>query len=88
MNGIFHFLVLFLTPFLLCSVSSLHKVEGLCLEKIGNEAYLNMVPHPDGSKIASLSNQQCKIWLVGIPDEGCGGVLDITKSEPFFDISD
>lgn len=42
---------------------------GLCLEKIGNGAYINLVPHPDGSNRAFVSNQQGQIWLVTIPHE-------------------
>ncbi|XP_050223413.1 HIPL1 protein-like isoform X2 [Mercurialis annua] len=32
--------------------------NGICLEKIGNGSFLNMVPHPDGSNRVFLANQQ------------------------------
>ena len=61
---------------------------GLCFEKIGNGAYVSLVPHPDGSNRAFVSNQQGQIWLVTIPDEGSSGILVINVSEPFLDITD
>lgn len=61
---------------------------GLCLEKIGNGAYVSLVSHPDGSNRAFVSNQQGKIWLATVPDEGSNGVLEINESEPFLDITD
>ncbi|CAA0826794.1 HIPL1 protein [Striga hermonthica] len=60
----------------------------LCLEKIGNGSYLNMVGHADGSNRAFFSNQQGKIWLATIPEPGSGGVLGIDESNPFLDLSD
>lgn len=62
--------------------------SGLCLEKIGTGAYLNLVPHPDGSNRVFLGNQQGKIWLANVPDEGSNGTLKIVESEPFLDITD
>ncbi|KAK4257140.1 hypothetical protein QN277_006767 [Acacia crassicarpa] len=62
--------------------------KGLCLEKIGDGAYLDMVPHPDGSNRAFLANLQGKVWLVSIPDEGSNGILEFDESKPFLDISD
>ncbi|KAI4343817.1 hypothetical protein L6164_011124 [Bauhinia variegata] len=61
---------------------------GLCLEKIGNGAYVNMIPHPDGSNCAFFSNQQGKIWLAKLPDEGSNNILVIDESKPFLDITD
>ncbi|XP_047970348.1 HIPL1 protein [Salvia hispanica] len=61
---------------------------GLCLEKIGNGTYLNMVPHPDGSNRAFFSNQQGKIWLATIPSQGSRGVLELDEAAPFLDITD
>ena len=62
--------------------------HGLCLEKIGNESYLNMVAHPDGSNRAFFANQAGKIWLATIPEKGSGGVLGIDESNAFLDLTD
>ncbi|KAL8464908.1 hypothetical protein ACS0TY_034407 [Phlomoides rotata] len=62
--------------------------SGLCLEKIGNGSYLNMVAHPDGSNRAFFSNQPGKIWLAKIPEQGSGGVLDIDEGNAFLDLTD
>ncbi|XP_057952734.1 HIPL1 protein-like isoform X2 [Malania oleifera] len=62
--------------------------NGLCLEKIGNSSYVNMVAHPDGSSRAFFSNQPGKIWLATIPEEGSGGTLDLDESNPFLDLTD
>ncbi|OMO61518.1 Soluble quinoprotein glucose/sorbosone dehydrogenase [Corchorus olitorius] len=62
--------------------------HGLCLEKIGNGSYLDMVAHPDGSNRAFFSNQQGKIWLGTIPAMGSGGTLELDESNPFIDLTD
>ncbi|XP_022727602.1 HIPL1 protein-like isoform X2 [Durio zibethinus] len=62
--------------------------HGLCLEKIGNGSYLDMVAHPDGSNRAFFSNQQGKIWLATIPKVGSGGTLELDESNPFIDLTD
>lgn len=62
--------------------------HGLCLEKIGNGSYLNMVAHPDGSNRAFFSNQPGKIWLATIPRQGAGGLLELDQSNPFVDLTD
>ncbi|MQM17165.1 hypothetical protein Taro_050136 [Colocasia esculenta] len=62
--------------------------KGLCLERIGNESYLNMVPHPDGSNRVFLSNQQGKLWLATVPRQGSGGTLEFDISSPFLDLTD
>lgn len=62
--------------------------HGMCLEKIGNGSYLNMVAHPDGSNRAFFSNQEGIIWLATIPDVGSGGTLDLDESNPFVDLTD
>lgn len=62
--------------------------SGMCLEKIGNGSYLNMVPHPDGSNRAFFSNQQGKIWLATIPNEDSGETLELDESNPFLDLTD
>nr|GMC56309.1 HIPL1 protein-like [Ipomoea batatas] len=61
---------------------------GLCLERIGNNAYLNMAAHPDGSTRAFFSNQEGKIWLATIPEVGSGGSLELDEASPFVDLSD
>ncbi|KAK4842244.1 hypothetical protein QYF36_018325 [Acer negundo] len=62
--------------------------RGLCLEKIGNGSYLNMVAHPDGSDRAFFANQAGKIWLATIPEQGLGGTLGLDESSPFMDLTD
>ncbi|XP_027330764.1 HIPL1 protein-like isoform X1 [Abrus precatorius] len=62
--------------------------HGLCLEKIGNGSYLNMVAHPDGSNRAFFSSQMGKVWLATIPDEGSGGQLELDVPNPFVDLTD
>ncbi|KAA8542591.1 hypothetical protein F0562_023743 [Nyssa sinensis] len=62
--------------------------SGMCLEKIGNGSYLDMVAHPDGSNRAFFSNQPGKIWLATIPKEGSGGTLELDESNPFLDLTD
>uniref|UniRef100_A0A1D1ZE40 HIPL1 protein n=1 Tax=Anthurium amnicola TaxID=1678845 RepID=A0A1D1ZE40_9ARAE len=62
--------------------------KGLCVERIGNESYLNMVPHPDGSDRVFLSNQEGKIWLAKVPEQGSGSTLDFDISNPFLDLTD
>ncbi|XP_074587777.1 HIPL1 protein-like [Curcuma longa] len=62
--------------------------KGLCLERIGNGSYLNMVAHPDGSNRVFVSNQAGKIWLATIPEQGSGGTLEIDESNPFLDLTD
>ncbi|KAK9104835.1 hypothetical protein Scep_021679 [Stephania cephalantha] len=62
--------------------------SGLCLEKIGNGSYLNMVAHPDGSNRVFLSNQEGKIWLATVPEDGSGGTLGLDESSPFLDLTD
>lgn len=62
--------------------------SGMCLEKIDNGSYLNMVAHPDGSNRVFLSNQPGKIWLGTVPEEGSGETLMIDESNPFVDLTD
>ncbi|XP_074592304.1 HIPL1 protein-like [Curcuma longa] len=62
--------------------------KGLCLERIANGSYLDMVPHPDGSNRAFFANQAGKIWLATIPDQGSGGTLEIDETNPFLDLTD
>ncbi|KZV31261.1 hypothetical protein F511_13055 [Dorcoceras hygrometricum] len=62
--------------------------NGICLEKIGNGSYLNMVAHPDGSNRAFFSNQQGVIWLATIPEGVSGGTLELDETRPFLDLTD
>ncbi|KAL5980670.1 hipl1 protein [Asimina triloba] len=62
--------------------------SGLCIEKIGTGAYLNMAAHPDGSDRAFFSDQPGKIWLATVPAQGSGGTLQIDESTPFLDLTD
>ncbi|KAJ9163674.1 hypothetical protein P3X46_023316 [Hevea brasiliensis] len=75
-------------PVTLNKTGSPSPPAGLCLEKIGNGSYLNMVAHPDGSNRAFFSSQPGKIWLATIPEEGSGGTLEIDDSSPFIDLTD
>ncbi|XP_073297042.1 HIPL1 protein-like isoform X2 [Primulina huaijiensis] len=74
-------------PVTLNSTGIPSPTNGMCLEKIGNGSYINMVAHPDGSNRALFSNQQGVIWLATIPDEGSGGILELETS-PFLDLTD
>lgn len=62
--------------------------SGMCLEKIGNGSYLNMVAHPDGSNRAFFANQQGKIWLATIPEQGSGQMLGLDEVDAFLDLTD
>jgi hypothetical protein len=62
--------------------------KGLCLEKISNGKYINMVPHPDGSNRAFFSSQPGKIWLGTIPEQDSGEKLGLDESDPFLDLTD
>lgn len=76
------------TPVTLNDTETPTPPGGLCLEKIGNGSYLNMVGHPDGSNRAFFSNQQGKIWLATIPNQGSGGILELDEADPFLDLTD
>ncbi|KAL7240909.1 hypothetical protein ACSBR2_006536 [Camellia fascicularis] len=62
--------------------------NGLCLEKIGDGKYINMVSHPDGSNRAFFSSQAGKIWLASIPEQDSGKSLGLDQSSPFVDLTD
>lgn len=70
------------------STAAPNPPRGMCLEKIGNGSYLNMVPHPDGSGRAFFSNQAGKVWLATIPKQGSGGTLELDEANPFLDLTD
>ncbi|KAM3381026.1 HIPL2 protein-like [Capsicum galapagoense] len=61
--------------------------NGVCLEKIGNGSYIGMAPHPDGSNRVFLWNQQGKVWLTTVPEDGSNEVLELDESKPFLDIT-
>ncbi|KAL6562577.1 hipl1 protein [Orobanche gracilis] len=62
--------------------------NGICLEKIDNGSYINLVPHPDGSDRAFFSNLPGKIWLATIPEQDSGDVMGLDESSPFVDLTD
>lgn len=62
--------------------------KGMCLEKIGNDTYIDMVAHTDGSNRVFFANQKGQIWLATVPEMGSGGTLNIDESNPFLDITD
>ncbi|KAF5792760.1 putative quinoprotein glucose dehydrogenase (PQQ, quinone) [Helianthus annuus] len=61
---------------------------GMCLEKIANGSYLDMVAHTDGSNRAFFSNQKGQVWLATIPEVGSGRGLELDESNPFLDLTD
>ncbi|KAI6671202.1 hypothetical protein NL676_006087 [Syzygium grande] len=65
-------------PVKLGSAENSSTPSGVCLEKLGNGSYLNMVAHPDGSNRVFLSNQPA----------GFGEILGIDKLSPFLDLTD
>lgn len=75
-------------PVSLNQSNALPPPQGMCLEKIDNGSYLNMVAHPDGSNRAFFSSQGGKIWLATIPDQESGNTMGIDESSPFIDLSD
>lgn len=75
-------------PVTLNDTGTPNSPPGLCLEKIGNDSYLNMVAHPDGSNRAFFSNQAGKIWLATIPEQGSGVAMELDESSPFADLTD
>ncbi|KAI4992292.1 hypothetical protein ZWY2020_051709 [Hordeum vulgare] len=64
--------------------------KGVCLERIdnGSYAYLNMVPHPDGSNRVFLGTQAGKILLATVPEQGSGGTLQFDEAGQFVDLTD
>ncbi|GKA02792.1 HIPL1 protein-like protein, partial [Tanacetum coccineum] len=62
--------------------------KGMCLERIGNNSFIDMVAHTDGSNRAFFANQKGQIWLATIPEMGSGGSLDIDESNPYIDLAD
>ncbi|GMH15339.1 hypothetical protein Nepgr_017180 [Nepenthes gracilis] len=62
--------------------------KGLCLEKIDDEGFINMVAHPDGSNRAFFSSLPGKIWLATVPEQDSGEKLGLDESDPFVDLTD
>ncbi|KAH6756376.1 catalytics protein [Perilla frutescens var. hirtella] len=75
-------------PVSLNKTDALPPPKGMCLEKIGNGSYINMVAHPDGSNRAFFSSLAGKIWLATIPEQDSGEVLGVDESSPFVDLTD
>ncbi|MCL7043577.1 hypothetical protein MKW94_010197, partial [Papaver nudicaule] len=50
-------------------------ISGICLKKVANGSYLDMVSYPDGSNRIFLGSLQGKIWLATVPEEGSGEEL-------------
>ncbi|PNT62690.1 HIPL1 protein isoform X1 [Brachypodium distachyon] len=61
--------------------------NGICLEKISNGTYLNMVAHPDGSSKAFFCRQDGKIWLATVPEQGTRDSLQLDETIPFLDLA-
>ena len=66
--------------------TSLPNLEGICFEKITDNAYLNMIPHPDGSNRVFLASQDGVIYLATLPSQGSGNI-SVNMETPFLDIS-
>ncbi|KAK2979745.1 hypothetical protein RJ640_012665, partial [Escallonia rubra] len=75
-------------PISLNKTENLLPPKGLCLERIGSGAYINMVAHPDGSNRAFFSNQPGKIWLATVPEQDSGEPLGLDETSPFVDLTD
>ncbi|KAL2611743.1 hypothetical protein R1flu_023435 [Riccia fluitans] len=59
--------------------------QDICIEKVGEDVYLNLVPFPGGSNRVAVSNQAGTVWIATM-EGGKAMVYDI--SQPFLDISD
>ncbi|XP_042497816.1 HIPL1 protein-like [Macadamia integrifolia] len=75
-------------PVSLTSTGTPSPPSGLCLERIGNGSYLDMAPHPDGSNRVFLADQQGRIWLATVPEDGSGETLGLDELNPFLDLTD
>ena len=64
-----------------------NQAGAMCMERISEEQYMGMTPHPDGSTRAFLRDVGSKIWLVELPKEGSGYGLKQPRT-PFIDLSD
>lgn len=61
--------------------------KGVCLERLWNDSYINIVPHPDGSNRVFLSSLEGKIFLATVPEQGSKQTLQINTENPFLDIT-
>ncbi|KAL3683027.1 hypothetical protein R1sor_001049 [Riccia sorocarpa] len=59
--------------------------QDICIEKVADDVYLNLVPFPDGSNRVAVSNQDGTVWIA-TTESGKAMVYNI--SQPFLDISD
>ncbi|XP_042479721.1 HIPL1 protein-like [Macadamia integrifolia] len=75
-------------PVSLINAATVDPPSGVCLEKISNMTYLNMVGHPDGSNRVFMTDQQGRIWLATVPDVGSGKTLGPDELTLFLDLSD
>ena len=75
-------------PVALNDTQSSPPPKGVCLERLLNGSFINIVPHPDGSNRVFLSAQDGKIWLATVPEQGSGELLDIDLDNPFLDLTD
>ncbi|XP_042487810.1 HIPL1 protein-like [Macadamia integrifolia] len=74
-------------PVSLNNTEILQPPSGMCLEKVGNGSYIDMIGHPDGSNRVFLTEQQGKIWLATVPDVESGATLGPSELSPFLDLS-
>ncbi|KAJ7564428.1 hypothetical protein O6H91_02G017000 [Diphasiastrum complanatum] len=61
--------------------------KGICLQKVELGAYINMIPHPDGSNRVFLASQSGKVWLATLPEKGSSNPITLNESAPYLDIS-
>ncbi|KAJ4959994.1 hypothetical protein NE237_019904 [Protea cynaroides] len=73
-------------PVSLNNSATVHPPSGLCLEKISNVTYIDMVGHTDGSNRVFITDRQGRIWLATVL--GSGGTLGPDKLSLFLDILD
>ncbi|XP_078429874.1 HIPL1 protein-like [Wolffia australiana] len=62
--------------------------DGVCLERLMNGSFINLVPHPDGSNRVFLSNLEGKIFLATVPEQGSNQTMEIDFDDPFLDLTD
>lgn len=70
------------------NTDTLSPTNGLCLERLGNGSFIDMVGHPDGSNRVFLATQDGKIYLATVPEVDSGGLLELDESDPFLDLTD
>ncbi|CAM6101550.1 unnamed protein product [Calypogeia fissa] len=60
--------------------------QDICLEKVGGDVFLNLIPHPDGSDRVAVTTQAGIVWLATAGGPGQSLVYNVSK--PFLDLSD